>query len=420
VYTRAHLNPHHGSWRNGHSSSILGSFEVVIIHMNKVFGVSLYQLSTLRSLRETKLRENALVHLTSACRKLASQAKNGVMGLFGESHLSKDLLCCFEPPSAVFSIRDFSDRYEDTLSAFVETVQKEDLWQTNNRIDEILTRLHYFLASVRVLKKHETFLRTPDSELSSCTSSALAQTADIFRLAQGTSDDAYSFCIEKRGASPKINVTLERIAKQQNAQPQQESQLLALCFPTAVHFALMEVLKNSQRALADRYGRDFDTDAPPISVHVSCGASPLPVQASAAHVDVYTGSVTGASSSEPPQQLQHHAHIHRSDEEVGIRVRDSGLGMTTQARTNALSWLHTTTPPQPATYTYGGGFGAQFSGIGVGLNMAAVCMAQMGGRLQLASLPGAGTEGVLSWPRRGDYADSGVPPAWLLYRLHAV
>jgi signal transduction histidine kinase len=51
---------------------------------------------------------------------------------------------------------------------------------------------------------------------------------------------------------------------------------------------------------------------------------------------------------------------------------------------------------------------SQFSGHGVGLNMARLHMRLMGGSLQLCSLPGAGTTVVLEFERHGHVVDTGL------------
>jgi hypothetical protein len=199
------------------------------------------------------------------------------------------------------------------------------------------------------------------------------------------------------------------------------------CIGSHLHFALVELLKNSSRAVIEKYGvLDVDV-APPISIDIS-----------------YTSSSSATRRTKHDQKGSIHSDGDRDSGDeggvvassIGIRVRDFGGGLSLQSRTNpyayfaSTAFIHNMTktnqlPPAassqsvsstPSTssstitlqssasssasnnepnYYYSRNFGAPFSGYGVGLAVTRQYVWSMGGDISIASLPFVGTDVVL-------------------------
>ena len=174
-----------------------------------------------------------------------------------------------------------------------------------------------------------------------------ADAVNLVELVEAGMEDASSFCREKYGASPEME--LRRVG---HSQPR-DTCLLA----PFVAFSLHEVLKNAMGAHVRRVGGDAGRldDLPPIDVSVGF------------HNDT-----------------------------AFVRVVDSGGGFPkgSDAR-RALTFLRTTNPPREANYTYSRNFGSPFEGLGVGLPLARLHAQHLDGGLELGSLPGVGVTTLL-------------------------
>lgn len=168
-------------------------------------------------------------------------------------------------------------------------------------------------------------------------------------------EDARAFCREKHGDSPEMTL---RNAMADSAEP-------ALLLPSYVTFGLFELLKNAQGAHCRRVGADRLDDLPPIEVSFG-------VAEGWGHVSVrdFGGGLRGADEAEA-----------------------------------SIRFLYTTNPEREANYTYSRNFGAPFEGLGVGLPLAHMHAAFLGGGLQLASMPGEGVRAVLTFDVTGNRSD---------------
>lgn len=91
-----------------------------------------------------------------------------------------------------------------------------------------------------------------------------------------------------------------------------------------------------------------------------------------------------------------------------LKISDQGGGMDYETEEKCMRWFGSAMREQKTpTYTYGGDFGPQLSGLGVGLPASRLYCRFMGGDLRLLTHYGAGTDVVLHWNRFGT---STVPP----------
>ena len=113
---------------------------------------------------------------------------------------------------------------------------------------------------------------------------------------------------------------------------------------------MLELLKNSFRAMIDRHGA-MDVDlAPPVSITVASDGK-----------------------------------------EVGISIMDVGGGMSSRTLQRGDQFFGSSAPPMQMDYTYSRNFGAQFDGLGFGVPMVRLHAQLMGGGLAVGSVPGHGT-----------------------------
>ena len=174
----------------------------------------------------------------------------------------------------------------------------------------------------------------------------------MYELAQYTAEDCRAFCVEKNGEAPEVRVSCCT-----------GTGARALVVEGHLHFMIMELLKNSMKAMMDQYPGARLLDAPPIEVLVS---------------------VQGG--------------------EVGVRVSDTGGGIPAHHRHRAMRFFFTSHVEGEANYTYSKNFGAKFTGYGVGLAMARLYARTAGGDIGLSVLPGHGTDATLVINKHGTAA----------------
>jgi signal transduction histidine kinase len=141
----------------------------------------------------------------------------------------------------------------------------------------------------------------------------------------------------------------------------------SLCVSSHIHFILVELLKNAAKASFENTMKDFD------SLEADTLPTLPPVRISAA--------VSGSYWS--------------------LKISDSGGGMEYDSEKNCMQWYRSATKTKTPTYTYGGDFGPQLSGLGVGLPTSQLYCRFMGGDLRLLTQYGAGTDVVIHWNRFG-------------------
>lgn len=201
--------------------------------------------------------------------------------------------------------------------------------------------------------------------------------------------DVRALAVEKFGASPELQLVLVDARGRHVARSGAEAgareegngdgEGLAPSFVGVAHhfeFVLAELLKNSYRAVAERYPAAVE-DAPPVRIIVSARGR-----------------------------------------DVFVRVSDAGGGMPTGLQGETFSefpYFHTTTTLRPGTqheptYHYSRDFGSAIAGYGVGLARSAVYARAMGGALCGMSQPGLGVDMLLRIDSSGETAMDWAPP----------
>jgi len=135
-----------------------------------------------------------------------------------------------------------------------------------------------------------------------------------------------------------------------------------LCAAGHVQYIVIELLKNSIRAIVDKFGVLDVDDAPPIVVTVSGNAA-----------------------------------------EVGLSIRDEGGGISNPHRQLLFCYFNTSAVKvlDQSGYTYSRDFGDQLAGYGLGLGMSKQYARCMGGDLQVTSLVNSSTTASLNFCRHG-------------------
>ena len=192
------------------------------------------------------------------------------------------------------------------------------------------------------------------------------------KVIRAAAEDATFLCDEEFGESPEVVVRMEE--EEDAPSSTRNSRLTGV--PSHMHYILLELLKNAMRATATRHeergedGGDGE-DMPPITVTASFGKDSL-----------------------------------------GVRISDEGGGLSLTDSSRCWRWAHTTAPV-PLIEIEGAassGTGSQppqqlrrsaLAGYGMGLPLSRLHAQYLGGRLDLRSLEGHGTDCFLHLPRLG-------------------
>ena len=148
-----------------------------------------------------------------------------------------------------------------------------------------------------------------------------------------------------------------------------------------IHFVLMELLKNSMKAVIDRYGVLQLHDAPPIAITLSASAPSAP-------------SPAGPF--------------------VGIRVTDTGIGLSSLPSTTTplhpcpsalFHYFHSSSPApvDSGDWRYSRSFGSPMQGLGVGLPLCRLYAGEVyGGGVSVGWVPGR-TEALVVLNQQGSW-----------------
>eukprot|EP00798_Chlamydomonas_sp_ICE-L_P023752 gene23752-9309_t len=133
--------------------------------------------------------------------------------------------------------------------------------------------------------------------------------------------------------------------------------------PSHLHHMVFELVKNSLRAVQDRFDDDMDNDPPPIRVVVAEG-----------------------------------------DEDVTIKVSDEGGGIPRSGMPKIWTYLYSTAkaPVEMDTVDVSGGGPVVLAGYGYGLPLSRLYARYLGGDLQIISMEGYGTDAHLHLNRLGN------------------
>jgi len=163
----------------------------------------------------------------------------------------------------------------------------------------------------------------------------------IKHIVQTAIEDSQALAVEKFGAAPSATLL--------NGSNDIDNDFECVCVDAQVHYILLELLKNSYRAMIGRYGVLDIQDVKGVEVSISS-----------------------------------------SQDEVGVVVSDHGGGMNVVRQSASLQFFYSTAPPLIATYTYSRQFGTAFDGLGFGLPMSKLYAELMGGTITVGVKPGLG------------------------------
>lgn len=167
------------------------------------------------------------------------------------------------------------------------------------------------------------------------------------QVAQDAINDARSICLREYGGSPDVSVY-------------GDPSFTFAYVPSHLHHMVFELVKNSLRAVQDRY-EDADTDAPPIRLVVAEGA-----------------------------------------EDITIKVSDEGGGIPRSGLPKIWTYLYSTAKSPVDMSDVEGDGPAVLAGYGYGLPISRLYARYFGGDLQIISMEGYGTDAYLHLNRLGN------------------
>nr|XP_043607035.1 pyruvate dehydrogenase (acetyl-transferring) kinase, mitochondrial-like [Erigeron canadensis] len=168
------------------------------------------------------------------------------------------------------------------------------------------------------------------------------------QVAKDASEDARSVCLREYGSAPEINIY-------------GDPSFTFPYVPTHLHLMVFELVKNSLRAVQERY-MDSDKVAPPIRIIVADG-----------------------------------------EEDVTIKVSDEGGGIARSGLPSIFTYLYSTAMnPLYERLELGEADMVTMAGYGYGLPISRLYARYFGGDLQIISMEGYGTDAYLHLSRLGD------------------
>lgn len=167
------------------------------------------------------------------------------------------------------------------------------------------------------------------------------------QVAKDASEDARSVCLREYGSAPDINIY-------------GDPSFTFPYVPTHLHLMVFELVKNSLRAVQERY-MDSDKIAPPIRIVVADG-----------------------------------------EEDVTIKVSDEGGGIARSGLPSIFTYLYSTANNPLYEKSDIGGDMLTMAGYGYGLPISRLYARYFGGDLQIISMEGYGTDAYLHLSRLGD------------------
>lgn len=228
---------------------------------------------------------------------------------------------------------------------------KKDL---NPKIDyEDLDEIHQFLdrfymsrIGIRMLIGQHVALHDPNPP-PDCVGYIHTKMSPV-EVARSASEDARSICLREYGSSPDINIY-------------GDPKFTFPYVPTHLHLMVFELVKNSLRAVQERF-MDSDKVAPPVRIIVADGL-----------------------------------------EDVTIKVSDEGGGIPRSGLPRIFTYLYSTAKnPLDEQPDIDLGTATTMAGYGYGLPISRLYARYFGGDLQIISMEGYGTDAYLHLSRLGD------------------
>ncbi|KAL3505552.1 hypothetical protein ACH5RR_030934 [Cinchona calisaya] len=221
-------------------------------------------------------------------------------------------------------------------------VDYEDL----DEIHQFLDRFYMSRIGIRMLIGQHVALHDPNP-LPDCVGYIHTKMSPV-KVAQSAGEDARSICLREYGSAPEVNIY-------------GDPNFTFPYVPTHLHLMVFELVKNSLRAVQERF-MDLDKVAPPIRIIVADGI-----------------------------------------EDVTIKVSDEGGGIARSGLPKIFTYLYSTAKnPLDEQIDLGTADAAVMAGYGYGLPISRLYARYFGGDLQIISMEGYGTDAYLHLSRLGD------------------
>ena len=296
------------------------------------------------------------------------------------------------------AVRTLTHELRDVMGAAMRGTEEvgpegeADKLRLQNEVNTLLDVTHSILIEMRLHLTHYQYahsLYTQQPHEADAADYPLVARCGLRAIAEHTADMARGMCVEKHGDAPHVAVTVDGAivtADSGSTDGSESADVEVVAVAAHVHFMLMELLKNSMKAVIDRYGVLQLHDAPPITIALS-SSSP---------------SVSPA----PAGPF------------VGIRVTDTGVGLQSLALSTSPSttplhpcpsslfhYFSSSSPPpvESADWRYSRSFGSPMQGLGVGLPLCRLYAGEVyGGGVSVGWVPGR-TEALVVLNQQGGW-----------------
>ena len=236
------------------------------------------------------------------------------------------------------------------------------------------------------------------SSSSSSSSNNFVRNFLISDIVTQTTADISAFCIEKYGAAPQVSIT--------NTVP---STVSVLGIPSYIQYAYSEILKNSIRAMLDRYTTLNIDDAPPIHVHISLyNHTTLIIRIE----DSGHGIILPTKIMQHLSNIQSIPSVPKTDTTSLSSVKNTITNTTNDSSIifGSLSqfpyFSSTAFTREENNYQYSREFGVSFTGKGLGLIRSQLACQLHNGNIELFSIPNKGTIALLYIDITGSCTDT--------------
>ncbi|CAD5163839.1 unnamed protein product [Musa acuminata subsp. malaccensis] len=243
-------------------------------------------------------------------------------------------------------------RHNNVVPAMALGVQQLKRDMNRKLVPKELEEIHQFLdrfymsrIGIRMLIGQHVALHDPDPE-PGCVGQINTKLSPM-QVARTASDDARSICFREYGSAPEVDIY-------------GDPNFTFPYVPSHLHLMLFELVKNSLRAVQERF-MDSDKDAPPVRIIVADGI-----------------------------------------EDVTIKISDEGGGIPRSGLAKIFTYVYSTAK-NPLDEDYCGvSNGVTMAGYGYGLPISRLYARYFGGDLQIISMEGYGTDAYLHLSRLGD------------------
>ncbi|XP_015060760.1 pyruvate dehydrogenase (acetyl-transferring) kinase, mitochondrial-like [Solanum pennellii] len=214
-------------------------------------------------------------------------------------------------------------------------------------VHQFLDRFYLSRIGIRMLIGQHVALHDPNP-LPNCVGYIHTKMSPL-EVARDASEDARSMCLREYGSAPAVNIY-------------GDPNLTFPYVPSHLHMMVFELVKNSARAVQERFMDSYD-DAPPIRIIVAGGL-----------------------------------------EDVTIKISDEGGGIPRSGLPKIFTYLYSTAEnPLDEDFTSTGAATAcTMAGYGYGIPISRLYARYFGGDLQILSMEGYGTDAFLHLLRLGD------------------